>query len=663
MNFRVFISAVFLSALCFNLQAKEHPFLFTTKADIARARNAVKADKDFAALADAHVLRCEKADLSKLPELDFKWASKSENIKNVSLHTYHKPRPWALMAQDCARASVFKPELAAKSRDILLHLSQYEFGKLPMNDALNHARVAYPALDAYDIIYDTLSDADRAKIDDYFTRLLAAVIEDDNHWLAANPGGVPVNNHVCWHKLCIGMYGLFYDKPAMVEDALFSRHGMEFMLNFGFRDDGLWGEASIGYCLVAIEPILLMAEILENTDYPVSLYEPTADGRDLKQAYDAFFQMMLPDGYFPRVGDTYGKRQMFTAGMPYEILYNRFGDEKYAWLINRQEKRDPSALFYGKAKIPQVKDIDMRSVLLPEQGYAFLRTNEGRDYWNGSGWTLMASYSDVYVHRHLDKLSIMLFGDGHLWLTDPGQKFLTSDINWDTVKGLNRHTVSHNTVMVDDKLQTDLLRRLDLVEYSSLPAVKRVSMADYSCQLYPGVKQMRTCIAAGQYVLDVFQVISKESHKYSWISHISGEPQPGSADDFEAISFPQSLPWIYLKEPCRSSRGVKNFTETFVNEGKNFRLDVATDSPGRVVKCLYVLDDTDKPQTEPTRIIEIDGKTAIFAAVYRTKDVDLPVVIDIKPAELNNLLCEVKIGDKKYLHRLPQLLWQTDTPE
>ncbi len=656
------ISLIVVCILCFNLQAKEHPFLFTTKADIARAKDAVKSDKDFAAIAEALVDRCDKADLSKLPELDFQWASKS-GTTNLSLHTYHKPRPWALMAQDCARASVFKPELAAKAREALLHLSQYEFGKLPRNSGLNHARVAYPALDAYDIIYDTLSDDDRANIDAYFEKLIDAVIEDNDFWVANNPGGIPVNNHVCWHNLAIAMYGAFYDKPELINRAIYSKRGMEFMLNFGFRDGGLWGEASVMYCLVAIEPILIMAEMLEKSGYPVSLYEPTADGRDLKQAYDSFFQLMLPDGYFPRVGDTYGRRHLFGAGMPYEILYNRFGDEKYAWLINRQEKRDSSALFYGKTKVRPVKDISIQSVLLPEQGYAFLRTNEGSDYWNGKGWTLMASYSDVYVHRHLDRLSIMLFGDGHLWLTDPGMKFIGKSMNWDIVKGFNRHTVSHNTLMVDDKIQTDLVRRLDLVEYSDLPAVKRVSMADYSCQLYPGVKQMRTCIATEGYVLDVFQVISKENHKYSWISHISGDSKSCSVDDFESITLPQGLPWIYLKEPHRGRQGVTAFTEKFTNGDKNFGIDVVTDSPCRVVKCLYALDDTANLQTEPTRILEITGKTAIFAAVYRTQDIDRTVRVSIKPAEMNNLLCEVAIGEEKYLHRLPHLQWTTDTPE
>lgn len=45
-------------------------------------------------------------------------------------------------------------------------------------------------MDAYDIIYNTLSKSDRAKIDGYFKQLIEAVIEDDNYWLANNPGGL-----------------------------------------------------------------------------------------------------------------------------------------------------------------------------------------------------------------------------------------------------------------------------------------------------------------------------------------------------------------------------------------------------------------------------------------------------------------------------------------
>ncbi|OHB57712.1 MAG: hypothetical protein A2Y12_14055 [Planctomycetes bacterium GWF2_42_9] len=639
--------------ICGELRAKEHPFLFTTRADIERAKAAVKTDPVFAEIAADLVRRTQKSDISELPSLDFKWYEKKP--LDINLYTYHKPLPWATLARDCARASVFEPSLAAKVREILLHLSHFEFGPMCENAALNHARVAALALDAYDIIYDTLSDADRASMDGYFKRLTDAVMKANDYWVANTPGGIPVNNHVCWHNLCIGMYGLFYDKHELVNRSLYGPRGMEFMMSFGFRDSGLWGEASLMYHFVALFPILQMAEILENAGYPVSLYAPTADGRDLKQVYDSFFQLVMPDMYFPRIGDTYGKKQKFTAEAAYEILYSRFNDPRYAWLINKMEKRDSSALFYGKKTIPKVNPPSMRSVLFPEQGYAFLRTCEGTDYWNGNGWTLMAGYSDVYVHRHLDKLAIILFGDGHLWLADQGQQFIGKGMVWDVVKGLNRHTVSHNTVMVDDKSQNDLSRKLDLVEFQSLPSLKRVTMADYNSQLYPGVTQMRTCIATEKYVIDVFQISSKNIHKYSWVSNVAGQSNTCSVSDFGSADFPKSMPWIYLKNAQRSRQSVTCYNETFSSDQKRFAIDVSVNPAGHVIHSDYCLDDSKTPGTQPSRIIEVNDKTAVFVAVYRTKDVELPVQIEIRQAVMNSLICELTIGTQIYKHRLPAL--------
>lgn len=649
--------------ISFTALAQVHPFLFTTRENIRNAKISASSNDRLSEVANELIKRAKATDLDKLPKLDFHWHQKQENIKNISLHTYHLPRPWALKAQECARASIFEPNLAYTARDILLHLSNYSFGKLPFNDGLNHARVAYPALDAYDIIYNKLSQAERTKIDAYFKGLISAVIEDHQKWVDTNPGGVPVNNHVCWHNLAIAMYGAFYDKPNMIEEAIYGSRGMEFMMNFGFRDSGLWGEASIAYHFVALEPILIMAEMLENINYPVSLYKPTDDGRDLKQAYDSFFALIFPNLDLPRVGDTYGRQPKFASGLAYEVLYRRFGDDAYAWLINQQDKRDPSALFYGKPKVHQTTDIAQSSILLPEQGYGFLRTNEGTDYWNKKGWTLMANYSDVYVHRHLDRLSIMLYGDGNHWLIDSNMSF-TSGVDWDIVKTFNRHTLSHNTVMVDNKMQNDLIRRLDIAEYSSLPDVKRITMADYSCQLYPGVKQMRTCIVKEDYVLDIFQVISQSNHRYSWIYHAAAQSKDCSVKEFENKALPHAAPWKYLQDVKESTDAFTHLQETFSNDKDTFKIDLMTSNQSKLITAGYPL--SNAPDTKiaaNTRMISCNAKEAIFTAVYRLKDVDLPVSSKLQDGAMNNLIIELNIGDKTYRHRLPKLIWQTTTPE
>ena len=60
--------------------------------------------------------------------------------------------------------------------------------------------------------------------------------------------------------------------------------------------------------------------------------------------------------------------------------------------------------------------------LWPEMGYVALRSNAGTNYWSGQGWSLFATFSGQPVHEHADKLSLILFADGHLWLPDSEAK-------------------------------------------------------------------------------------------------------------------------------------------------------------------------------------------------------------------------------------------------
>ena len=80
--------------------------------------------------------------------------------------------------------------------------------------------------------------------------------------------------------------------------------------------------------------------------------------------------------------------------------------------------RTPQALFAGVIDLPPAPPPVQSSRLWPEMGYVALRSNEGTNYWSGQGWSLFATFSGQPVHEHADKLSLILFADGHLWLPD-----------------------------------------------------------------------------------------------------------------------------------------------------------------------------------------------------------------------------------------------------
>jgi hypothetical protein len=119
--------------------------------------------------------------------------------------------------------------------------------------------------------------------------------------------------------------GLFYRQPALVDQAWDGPKGIQFLMQHGFTDEGLWLEGSIPYQLAATTPLIKAAELLENADYPRKLYDDeSGDGHALRGAYDALLPLLLPDQTLPTIGDCHGQRRHLGARSDWEILYRRF---------------------------------------------------------------------------------------------------------------------------------------------------------------------------------------------------------------------------------------------------------------------------------------------------------------------------------------------------
>jgi hypothetical protein len=644
--------------------APSHPFLLTTSADVERARQGVKQNEAFAQLAQKLVARARSERIEDLPVLERDWweaarqKSWRETYPEIFHHTFIAPHKWADLAHACARASLLEPsaELPAKAKRLLLALSSYTFEFEHYDVGMNYTIWAIAALDAYDILHDQFDASERSKLDAFFERLLAAVSKNDEFWVEHEPGG-KLNNHYAWHKLCFCALGAFYDRPALIEPALNGPKGVHFMLQHGFKDGGLWLEGSIPYHFAATSPLLLIAEILENAHYPVSLYQhETADGRNLKQSYDALLPLLFPDRTLPPIGDCYGRRPHLGEHPDWEVLYRRFQEPAYAWLLADRNVRSPQALFSGVAQLPAAKPPHQASALWPEMGYVALRSDKGTNYWSGRGWTVFATYSHRPVHEHADKLSLMLFADGHLWLPDCEAKTSAEHAFSSQVQSqLNRETLCHNTLLVDGRSQRLPGQRLDLLEFSSLPHVKRATFGDLGAQLYPGVRQLRTIIVRPDYVLDFFQVQSPQSHEYAWLTHVDGKPVNGSLKELKPVELPASTPWPYLQNP-KTSACSNSFWECFAHNDGLLRLDVLASAPGEVVQCGFPRDDSRTPSTVPMRMVRAKQSDAWFLALYRlVSKPDAPCALKVRSGEMQTWNVSVESEGKVLTHTIPSL--------
>ncbi len=644
---------------------KPHPRVFLTRSDVERVRKAVAADAAFARWADDLAGHAAAEKIADLPPLERTWWETDrkrpwlETYPQIWHHTMVVSLRWADLARRCARASMVRPEakLAEKGKEVLLRLADYTFEFEHYDVGLNYTIFATAALEAYDILYDAFDAAGRQKVDAFFHRFLAAVEKNDRYWIEHEPGG-GLNNHYAWHKLGFLLVGLFYDRPQLVEEAFRGPKGIDFLMRHGFTDDGLWMEGSIPYQFAATAAMLVAAETLENTGHPRSLYrQETADGRTLKAAYDALFPLLFPDRTLPAIGDCYGQRPHLGKHHDWEILCRRFRDPRYAWLLRDLKERSRQALFDGLAQLPAADPPGQHSRLWPEHGYAALRTVEGPEYWSGRGWTLFATYSNNLVHENADKLSIQLFGEGHLWLSDcearPGAEHSFSAA---VQSQLNRETLCHNALLVDGRSQRHPNRQLDLVEYHVLPNVKRLTIGDVSGRLYPGVRQLRTCIVRAEYVLDFLQVKADKPRELAWIAHVDGTPSASSVEKPLAPAvFPAQPPWSYLRTPRRAD-AANLYWETFRHGDRAFRMDVSCSGPQELVTCGFPKDDGPNPDTIPMRMLRSRAADAWYAAVYRCgTSLDAPMRLDAAPGESGNWLVTVALGNTRFTHRVPQL--------
>ena len=647
-------------------QSGSHPGAFVTAADVARVRQAIATHDTWARWADELVVKAQAKQLSELPPLDRSWWETdrtkpwSETYPQVYHHTWIVPAHWADLARSCAWGGLLRPasKLTDKAKQVLLELANFTFEFEHYDVGLNYTVWVLDALEAYDILYDEFTPVEREKIDACFLRFLAALQKNDDYWLEHEPGG-GLNNHYAWHKLGFLAVGLFYGRPELVDQAWDGPKGIEFLMRYGFTDDGLWTEGSIPYQLAATTPLVKAAELLENAGHARRLYrDETGDGRTLKSAYDALLPLLFPDRTLPTIGDCYGERPHLGQRSDWEILCRRFRDPRYAWLLTDVSRRSREALFVGLAELPAGIPPPQHSRLWPEHGYAALRSVEGTEYWTGKGWTVFANYSSNRVHENLDKLSIILYADGHLWLPDceaipSAEHSFSADIQ----KELNRQTLCHNTLLVDQRSQQFPREPLDLLEYQVLPEVKRLTIGDRTGRLYTGVSQMRTCLVRSEYVLDFFQVRAAESCDFDWLLHVDGESETSTGRQAPATGeLGDRVPWNYVRSPVKLGQG-NIYAETFRSGERRFRVDLCTSQPQEVIGCGFPRGEGSGASTIAMRVFRSKQlRQAWYAAIYRSgTDLDEPVPCQVAPGKLGAWHVTVQLNGRRFVHRIPQL--------
>lgn len=647
------------------LTAKEHPFLFLSKNDIGRIQKNVKEDIFFKKLAEEKIARAKSIKTQTLPAIDNLWhlSQKGKGYINeidrqITFHNQRNvPLRYGNSARDLALAYVLTEDegFAVKAKSVLLMLSSLKPVNISVNCGLDYSVACFPAIEAYDLVYNFFDDAQHKQMKEFFFSLVKTVRQCSDYWIANEPAGVAISNHDGWHHVCFAMVGLFYSDQELIDRAISGPKGFEVALKYGFEDDGIWLEASLPYHFVQLSTMLKIAEMSYNSGYKDLYTYNTDDGLSLSQLYASVIELAFPDGMLPSIGDGYGKLYYPSSYGEYELLYQRTGDERFAYLLNMNEQRSSDALLWGVADISTDFLPDVRSRLWVQHGFAALRTQQGGDYWKGDGYSVFASFSHNTCHHHADGLSIQLFADGHLWLRDSECKpdraeAFGSDVN----KQLNWTTLSHNTVLIDGKSQEKNPKPLDLIEFTVLPEAKRLCMGDLNGHLYEGVRQLRTLIATDDYVLDVFEVDADSNKNIAWITHVDAHSKEVFKCDWSNSQWQDISPWNFLKGK-RYSEEKTTFYEKFSSNNKLFQIDVLTTVPAKYIQTDYPVEQSLSGKHIPMRMIEASSTEHItFVAVYRSSvdDQISPIKINIEKGIGTSNEISLQFGEKRFSHRV-----------
>ncbi len=418
-------------------------------------------------------------------------------------------------------------------------------GKL-FHQSLNEANWLVGVAIAYDCVYNTLTVAERARIE-------TAVLRPMADWLSVTQAKEfdRIHNHGTWSAASVGMLGLVIGDTSYVNRALYGtkgdrRGGFLRQLDELFSPDGYYMEGPY-YIRYALLPFFQFAEAVERARPEVRIFAY----RDsiLKKALRAAVGTAFPNGVFPPINDA--SRTMAIDApevvLALDVAYARYGANRNLLAGAAMQNR----VILNGAGLAIARDLAARPVA-PVMDYGSLEFTDGFDGKRGglgilrSGTgrdaTMLLMKYGVHGegHGHFDKLHFSFFDAGHEVVPDYG---FSRWINIEPKFGgrylpendtYAMQTIAHNTVVVDERSQNNGDEKIDERAWperhffeGGSPTVQVMSAR--TDRHYAGVAMQRTMLLVRDVrlpypvVVDLFRLGSGTMHSYDWPLHFRGQ--------------------------------------------------------------------------------------------------------------------------------------------
>lgn len=400
---------------------------------------------------------------------------------------------------------------------------------------LNDCVWAVYSIQAYDLVYDALTAAERKHIEAHLFRPVLKFLTEDSKKTFDK-----VHNHGTWCAAAVGMIGYVLKDQHYVDMALYGSNkdkktGYFAMLDELFSPDGYYTEGPY-YQRYAMLPFIVFAKTIHQYQPGLNIYQ-YRNGL-LSKAINTTLQLTYTNGAFFPINDAIKDKTFKSEEIVYcvDIAYADIKAEAGLLDIARQQER----VLVSDAGLQVAKDIAANKAK-PFQ-YTSQLVYDGKD-GNEGALAIMRNGSNedqqcVVIkaaghgmgHGHFDQLNLLYYDNGTEVFSDYGAaRFLNinSKYGGDYLpenKTWGKQTIAHNTVVVDRQSQfnADAVKAQQyhsaLLYFAASDSLTVSSFTEENA--FPGTALTRTTLLfqpgknEKALLIDVYHIKSGQSHSY-----------------------------------------------------------------------------------------------------------------------------------------------------
>ncbi|MGO8702403.1 MAG: heparinase II/III family protein [Candidatus Brocadiia bacterium] len=430
----------------------------------------------------------------------------------------------------------------------------------------------------YDLIHNSpsITPAERKHIEDDLIRADGRFITENyadvaspTNWSAIDMCAVLTAGYACNDEklLNIAFYGLegTKEKPT---GGLFERHFTQ-----PIDVDGMWAEGAIGYQFMALEALVMDAEVLWHHGIDMYRFHHCA----LKQLFDSPLRFAYPDLTTPATHDSGRGSIVSGESFLYEFAYRRYRDPSYLLILNQTGRhldahfqQFPVSVLYDRDPKEKQPAVEWKSVNFFGVGYGILRLTTAAGINS-----LLLEYGPDRSHGHPDKLCLDLYAFNDQLMMDPGSVWyeLPLYLQW------YHSTLAHNTLVVDERNQVMCGATQLVYAPADTMGMQRASCRD----AYPGVIMDRAVFMTPDYVADLFGAFASLQREYDLAWHIRGQFASDLTLDPITLPEPREVGYVALTNVRKAAPSDQAWTATVTRGGNVARFLAAGGTQTEVI--------------------------------------------------------------------------------